>query len=205
MYNTKLGCGVLGDFDLSISRRHPRVPGTDRTGTIPFMAIDLLCDKYWNGEIEREYRHELEACIWILPFVFLRYQDGKSQRGTPVDAWLRSDYIACAEKKAHFMMVNILADNEKLCQLDFKDHWRLAEELLYWLRSWLNTIQYNARSRDETSTEHESSLVSVWPLFVAQLRSIAKKFPLLLGYINTVIDDLGLEEPFWVRHDIPKS
>ena len=70
MYNVKLHCGVLCDYDLSISQRQPRMPGTDRTGTIPFMAIQLLTDEYWNGSMERLYQHELEAFIWILPFVF---------------------------------------------------------------------------------------------------------------------------------------
>ena len=44
----------------------PRVPETDRTGTISFMAIELLTDEYWNGKIEQLCRDELEAFIWIL-------------------------------------------------------------------------------------------------------------------------------------------
>ena len=84
MYNDNLHCRVLCDYDISISRRHLRVPGMDRTGTILFMAIELLTEEYWNGSIERLYQHELEAFIWILPFVFLRYQNEKSQQGTLV-------------------------------------------------------------------------------------------------------------------------
>ena len=41
------------------------------------MAVGFLTEKYVNGNltIEAEYRHELEA------FVFMLYQNGKSQRG----------------------------------------------------------------------------------------------------------------------------
>ena len=100
MCNENMKSGILIDYDFSSSRRQPRMPGTDRTGTIPFMAVELLTDEYWNGSIERLYRHELEAFIWILPFVFLRYQNGKSQRGTLVDQWMTSNYITCYEKSA---------------------------------------------------------------------------------------------------------
>ena len=70
----------LIDYDFSSSLQHPCIPQArmNRTGAIPFMAIGLLNDKYWNGSIERLYWHELGAFIWILSFVFLRYQNGKS-------------------------------------------------------------------------------------------------------------------------------
>ena len=77
MYDPDSKCGVLTDFDLSL--REPRVLGTDRTGTVPFMAIDLLTDEYWEGTLERYYHHELESFIWVIVFVFLLYQDGKRQ------------------------------------------------------------------------------------------------------------------------------
>ena len=107
MCNGNMKSGVLIDYDFWSSLRHPWVPqaGTNRTGTIPFMAVELLTDKYWNGSIERLYRHDLEAFIWILPFVFLRYQNGKSQRGTLVDQWMTSNYITCYEKKSTFQNV----------------------------------------------------------------------------------------------------
>jgi hypothetical protein len=97
------------------------------------MAIALLSDKYWNGEIERKYRHELEAFIWVLPFVFLRYQDRQSQRGTPVDGWMTDNYRTCAKEKSYLRTPEMLPDMQKSCQSDFKDHWEFAESLLCWL------------------------------------------------------------------------
>ena len=43
MYDkTKNGEGVLNDFDLAHVRGTKRPSGTERTGTMPFMALDLL-------------------------------------------------------------------------------------------------------------------------------------------------------------------
>ena len=51
--------GVLNDFDLAAI-----MAVGERTGTLPFMAIDLL--RYPNGHISRWFRHDLESCMWCL-------------------------------------------------------------------------------------------------------------------------------------------
>lgn len=60
--------GVLNDFDLAaimeIGDRSPKKAGFERTGTVPFMALDLL--DYYNGQIRRWFRHDLEASTWCL-------------------------------------------------------------------------------------------------------------------------------------------
>ena len=59
--------GVVNDFDLATWVNHSTT-NNDRTGTIPFMAIDLLNGGLDRG-IRREYRHDLESFSWILAFV----------------------------------------------------------------------------------------------------------------------------------------
>ena len=60
--------GVLNDFDLAaimaVGERTPKKQGFERTGTLPFMAIDLL--RHSNGQISRWFRHDLESCMWCL-------------------------------------------------------------------------------------------------------------------------------------------
>ena len=60
--------GVLNDFDLAaimaVGERTPKKQGFERTGTLPFMALDLL--KYPNGQISRWFRHDLESCMWCV-------------------------------------------------------------------------------------------------------------------------------------------
>ncbi|KAF8808810.1 hypothetical protein BYT27DRAFT_7061442, partial [Phlegmacium glaucopus] len=102
MYDPDLKCGVLTDFDLSIFQWEPSVIGTDPTGTIPFMAIDLLTEAYWQGLTKRLYRHELEAFIWILPYTFLLYKDGLRLPNKYVDRWRTSDHTTCMGKKLAF-------------------------------------------------------------------------------------------------------
>ncbi|KJA25250.1 hypothetical protein HYPSUDRAFT_419894 [Hypholoma sublateritium FD-334 SS-4] len=111
MYHPVRECGVLTDFDLSVISWLPRVPGSDRTGTIPFMALDHLHDAYWEGNITRHYHHELEAFIWMLPFVFLAYDGGKYDAKTPfIKDWITSNHITYREMKLAFLM-------RELCQV----------------------------------------------------------------------------------------
>ena len=60
--------GVLNDFDLAaimtVGERTPKKQGFERTGTLPFIAIDLL--RFPNGQISRWFRHDLESCMWCL-------------------------------------------------------------------------------------------------------------------------------------------
>ena len=126
MYDPESGCGVLTDFDLSLLQWEPRIFGTDRTGTVPFMAIDLLTDEYWKGTIKRYYYHELESFIWVIVFVFLLYQDGKRQCNKYVTPWMTSDYNTCREKKGDFYTKSVyLAQAQK----DYATLWPLARRL----------------------------------------------------------------------------
>ena len=126
MYDLDLKCGVLTDFDLSLLQWEPRIIGTDRTGTVPFMATDLLTEAYWRGLTKRFYRHELEAFIWVLPFTFLSYQDGMRLSNAYVDPWRTSDYRVCMEKKIAFQEQNTFTAAASTVQTDFKGYWRLV-------------------------------------------------------------------------------
>jgi hypothetical protein len=193
MYDEKRMCAVLSDYDLSIFRENQRSPKTDRTGTLPFMAMGLLNDAYWRGDIAPIYRHELEALIWILPFVFLRYQDHKSQPRTLVEYWMTSSYKNCARHKARFSNPELVAGNEQLCQPDYIDHWLLPEYLLLWLNR-LGTLLH-ARHRKNTVDGNGDTVATHWPRFVAELKEISA-FPETnskIGYVADLIDELELD------------
>ena len=116
-------CGVLTDFDLSIIAWRTRVLGTDRTGTIPFMALELLRKAYWDGKVIRRYHHELEAFIWMLPFVFLAYDNGKLDPNNQfIKYWITSDYLTCGEKKLAYISTDDLIDSVSLVGSAFKDY-----------------------------------------------------------------------------------
>ncbi|KAJ3860477.1 protein kinase [Lentinula novae-zelandiae] len=62
--------GVLNDFDLS-SRVEDVDNGDIRTGTRPFMSLDLL-NSYWEGG--HLYRHDLESLFYIILCLACRYE-----------------------------------------------------------------------------------------------------------------------------------
>ena len=131
MVNSK-GRGVLNDWDLCRVRdRVPQADHQERTGTIPFMALDLLTDKYWNGKIKRLYRHDLEAFVWILPWVFLQYEGRKLSNKPVFERWSSGDYIAVGDSKYRYLHQRRDDDNPMEC---WKEEWRFACLLLSWLR-----------------------------------------------------------------------
>ncbi|KAI0313141.1 hypothetical protein OF83DRAFT_1031103, partial [Amylostereum chailletii] len=51
--------GVLNDWDLATIIGLSCHDGIERTGTLPFMAVDLCPPDFWLGLLVRLYRHEL--------------------------------------------------------------------------------------------------------------------------------------------------
>ncbi|KAH9914946.1 uncharacterized protein B0H18DRAFT_886495 [Fomitopsis serialis] len=101
-------CIRVRDFDLArvVVVGQPSIPqGSERTGTIPFMALDLLTDAYWKGHIERLYRHDLEAFVWVALYYAWAFDDeGLEDMDSPVRDWLTADYVECYDKKSNFLM-----------------------------------------------------------------------------------------------------
>ena len=94
--------GVLNDYDLS-STQQDGPSGNERTGTIPFMAIDLLEDEAIEGKVQHLYQHDAESLIWVLAWVCLRYEDGKLRSNRPLDEWLKVDAKQCRKEKNDFL------------------------------------------------------------------------------------------------------
>ncbi|KIJ09868.1 hypothetical protein PAXINDRAFT_42733, partial [Paxillus involutus ATCC 200175] len=69
--------GVLNDYDLASSASSANPLGNERTGTIPFMAIDLLNADGQVGKVKHLYRHDMESFIWVFVWISIQYKDGK--------------------------------------------------------------------------------------------------------------------------------
>jgi len=65
--------------------------GGQRTGTIPFMAMDF--PEYFEGSKPSLYRHDLDGFIWILPWVFLQFNGPKFEIAQL--HWGTGDYLLC--------------------------------------------------------------------------------------------------------------
>jgi hypothetical protein len=189
MYDDSLECGVLTDHDTSISLQDARVLRTDRAGAMPFMALELLTGKYWRGKVARHYRHELEAFIWILAFVFLAYQDKKIQRGTLVEKWMTSDYNNCRIQKRDFQAFDRLSDHDERRQADFTQHWPLPRHLLDWSDDLAREV-YRAKSNIPADY---NSVDGLWPRFTAELDNLpALDSSSFMDYLPGLIAELEL-------------
>ena len=166
MYDSEGECRVLTDFDLSLLQWEPRVLGTDRTGTVPFMAIELLTDEYWKGTIKRYYHHELESFIWVIVFVFLLYQDGKRRSNQYATPWMTSNYNTCRERMVDFYMHSVY---EAQAQKDYAALWPLALDLC----SSLAILPARKRRRFRANISPSASWIEdskeMWDTFILTL------------------------------------
>ncbi|KAG8989736.1 hypothetical protein FRB94_014070 [Tulasnella sp. JGI-2019a] len=58
--------GVLNDFDLASNHDWQDATKTELTGTLPFMALELLGPDGLEGKVPHLYRHDLESFYWVL-------------------------------------------------------------------------------------------------------------------------------------------
>ncbi|KAG1754740.1 uncharacterized protein EDB91DRAFT_1076846 [Suillus paluster] len=106
-YETDKGIlmGVLNNFDLSLLATTKGPLGNERTGTVPFMALNLLTEEGLRGEVEHLYHHDLESFMWVLVWVCLHYRKGVllPPKTRPLDAWATTEAKACGKKKYYFI------------------------------------------------------------------------------------------------------
>jgi Fungal protein kinase len=94
--------GVLGDFDLSSLQGNYR-SNTERTGTVPFMALNLLSDKALAGNVEHDYCHEAEAYFWVGVYDTACYHNGHTVDGAVPAQWNSLGARSMREKKTDYL------------------------------------------------------------------------------------------------------
>jgi serine/threonine protein kinase len=89
--------GVLNDFDLAISvNATSQSTSHQRTGTRPFMSIDLLVP---GAPPRHVYRFDLESLLYAMIVLAVQYEDGKKIENPPLEDWYHLDTEALWEKK----------------------------------------------------------------------------------------------------------
>ncbi|KAG2080319.1 uncharacterized protein F5147DRAFT_591552 [Suillus discolor] len=93
--------GVLNDYDLSSLANGQGPQGNERTGTVPFMARELLTEDDQQGKVKHLYHHDLESFMWVFAWICLRYREGVflPRRLRSFDEWATLGAVACGEKK----------------------------------------------------------------------------------------------------------
>ncbi|EEB97765.1 hypothetical protein MPER_02847 [Moniliophthora perniciosa FA553] len=101
-------CGILNDYDLAslfnVGETISRC-GYRRTGTVPFMALELLTRKGWRGTVSRKYRHDLESFFWVFVWICgCLNEEGKELQVSPFATWMTNNYSTCGSLKAYWVM-----------------------------------------------------------------------------------------------------
>jgi len=85
MWDDRRKVGILNDFDLARFADQDGASGKDNTGTMPYMALDLLSEEGLRGEIPRRYRHEAESFAWSLICLCLATVEDKGGKNYTLD------------------------------------------------------------------------------------------------------------------------
>jgi len=94
MCDPKTKRGVLNDLDLAREGGPNKKPSAkDNTGTMPFLALDLLDKAAFNGQVQRRYRHDAESFAWCLIYICVCNMGEGPKRGIctvnphPLSSW----------------------------------------------------------------------------------------------------------------------
>lgn len=103
LYDKETGKGVLSDFDLARLKELSGPTGYENTGTLPFMALELLTNEGVQGRVPRRYRHDAEGFAWVLAYLCLAFElspEGQRWRKkiNPLCEWLTT-YNRCYNDK----------------------------------------------------------------------------------------------------------
>ena len=138
MWDRKRKVGVLNDFDFAKLVGQTGVRGRDKTGTVPFMALDLVTSEGLSGGIPRRYRHEAESFSWSLIFLYLAVVKGEKGKNSTMltectSGWFEDWHASCDAKKGLELKDHDIPD----VLLVYPNAKELADNLLkYWKKRY---------------------------------------------------------------------
>jgi hypothetical protein len=145
--------GVLTDWDLATVKELGEHHGDRRTGTVPFMAIDILCDDFWKGKIPRMYRHELEGHVWVLPWVLFQYQDRKYTPHRLFEHWVNMNIVIVQSIKSRFCLDIGSLRRKHAPRESWQEQWPLVPYTMFTLNKLTQLRQELAREVDPDSDD----------------------------------------------------
>ncbi|KAG8695849.1 hypothetical protein FRC08_007525 [Ceratobasidium sp. 394] len=98
--------GVLIDLDLACDlRTQCQQPASSlhRTGTLPFMALDML---HVDGNYPQYHRHDLEVFVYVLVWIAGRYEAGREINKTLLNRWCEGDWTSISNDKLGFVSLS---------------------------------------------------------------------------------------------------
>ena len=117
--------GVLSDFDLA-SLQGDKSRNSERTGTLPFMARELLGPKGLSGQIQHEYRHDAESFFWVAFIDTALYPNGSLKNANEDYA---RNILQCVDGK---MTSSTLLDFKRARMVATDKHIPTEEQQICW-------------------------------------------------------------------------
>ena len=183
MYDPATKRGVLNDFDLARDGGPNRKPtAKDNTGTMPFLALDLLDKRAFECLVPRRYRHDAESFAWCLIYICVCM--GKDDKGRirtinphPLSSWFThttdSRYSKTTLDSEGLLDELPLHKGTTPLVVVLHDHWvaryqaQMASGRSASRRPWIGTVESykepSARESLERVLERYESVVHVLP------------------------------------------
>jgi serine/threonine protein kinase len=161
MYDLDTKRGVLNDFDLARLSAPDRTRSSkDNTGTLPFLALDLLNERALSGAVRRLYRHDAESFTWCLIYICIcMSKDGRGKISTlsphPLSSWF-VDLGNCLSSKIGLFNVGLLPR--------FPLHHKIKPLVAQLYNCW--TERYSKQSKAGVSAELEWGVAEGLPVLV---------------------------------------
>ncbi|KAK7680255.1 hypothetical protein QCA50_016764 [Cerrena zonata] len=162
--------GILVDFDLATVAHNDTIDacplhGNDRTGTMAFMALELLREEGLQGKIPRLYRHDLESFCWVFLWICYCYDNGKFMIHFPFGDWIDTTPRSC--RGAKFAVIGHLQETKSKPTLSYAQYVRFSIQVV---RHWV--YFYNDRAIAKLHKDHFEE-----PGEMQMLRSILELLP----------------------------
>ena len=133
MWDDRRKVGILNDFDLAKLADQAGATGQDNTGTLPFMALDLLSEEGLCGRIARRYRHDAESFAWCLVCLYLSMVEGAdgencTRNPHPLPTWFQNcssslDSKVSFQWRNHNPDVSLVHSNTRSLALNLHEFW----------------------------------------------------------------------------------
>lgn len=144
--------GVLNDFDLATHFSRTEASSKQRTGTQPFMAIDLLKPNP-PGHL---YRHDLESFFYVLVWIIVRFHNGRVIETRPLQEWEDSGRDVLSGLKSGFLLTYVANPTANYGSLfDWAD--RLKQ---IFMAGYASLAQFQAELKRAEATRSPSGLAS---------------------------------------------
>ena len=167
--------GVLDDWDLATDLSSLATPNTDPTGTLPFMALQLLLGE----RVDHMFRHDAESFIWLFLWV-CGCSDGSKREVlvAPYKVWRKLDMLACKQDRGDFL------SDLNLGKFNVSEHHAANALFCLFLARLLREVRSEKWNNIPTSKNHSAKEQKDMALFQALLLTfrevraeLNKRFP----------------------------